>query len=76
MVKSVNELEEGLRTFVSEDNEYLSRMAKDDYDYQFLKEVIQSNLWKKHGKDPRVSRFLGLASTYLLWEKSSCVRTK
>jgi hypothetical protein len=37
-------------------------MAKDDYDYQFLKEVIQSNLWKKHGKDPRVSRFLGVAS--------------
>ncbi|CAB4035191.1 Hypothetical predicted protein [Paramuricea clavata] len=37
MVKSVNELEEGLRTFVSEDNEYLSRMAKDDNDYQFLK---------------------------------------
>ena len=56
MVKSVNELEEGLQTFVSEDNEYLSRMAKDDYDYQFLKEVIQRNLWKKHGKDPRVSR--------------------
>ncbi|CAB4014594.1 Hypothetical predicted protein [Paramuricea clavata] len=62
MVKSVNELEEGLRTFVSEDNEYLSRMAKDDNDYQFLKEVIQRNLWKKHGKDPRVSRFLGVAS--------------
>ncbi|CAB4042207.1 Hypothetical predicted protein, partial [Paramuricea clavata] len=64
MVKSVNELEEGLRTSVSEDNEYLSRMAKDVNcnDYQFLKEVIQSNLRKKHGKDPRVSRFLGIAS--------------
>jgi hypothetical protein len=37
-------------------------MTKDDYDYQFRKEVIQSNLWKKHGKDPRVSRFLGVAS--------------
>ncbi|CAB3989552.1 Retrovirus-related Pol poly from transposon [Paramuricea clavata] len=62
MVKFVNELEEGLRTFVSKDNEYLSRMAKDDNDYQFPKEVIQRNLWKKHRKDPRVSRFLGVAS--------------
>jgi hypothetical protein len=62
MVKCVNELEEGLRTFVSEDNEYLSRMAKDDNDYQFLKEVTQRNIWKKHGNDPRVSRLLEVAS--------------
>ncbi|CAB4003808.1 Hypothetical predicted protein [Paramuricea clavata] len=43
IVNSVNELEEGLRIFVSDNNEYFSRMAKDDNDYQFLKEVIQSN---------------------------------
>ena len=37
-------------------------MAKDDNVYQFLKVAIQSNLWKKHGNDPRVSRLLGVAS--------------
>ena len=62
MVRSVNELEEGLQTFVSESNEYLSRIAREDNDYQFLKEVIQNNLWKKHGKDQRIARFLGVTS--------------
>ena len=62
MVKSVNELEKGVQVFVCEDNEYLLKMSQDDNNYQFLKEVIQRNLWKKHGKDPRISRYLGVAS--------------
>ena len=62
VVKSVNELEDGLRTYVTKGNEYLSKVAKEDDDYMFLKEVIEGNLWKKYGKDPRISRFLGVAS--------------
>ena len=42
--------------------EYLSKVAKEDDDYVFLKEVIVGNLWKKYGKGPRISRFLGVAS--------------
>ncbi len=33
-----------------------------NYGDELLKEVIQKNLWKTHGKDPRISRFLGVAS--------------
>ena len=36
-------------------------MAKEDPEYKFLKEVIQNNLCKKLGKDPRVTRFFGVA---------------
>ena len=65
VVKSVNELEDGLRIYVTKGNEYLSKVAKEviEYDdYMFLKEVVEGNLWKKYGKDPRISRFLGVAS--------------
>ena len=61
-VKSVNELEDGLRTYLTKGNEYLSEVAKEDGDYMFLKEVIEGNLWKIYGKDPRISRFFGVAS--------------
>ena len=33
VVKSVNELEDGLRTYVTKGNEYLSKVAKEDDDY-------------------------------------------
>ena len=36
-VKSVNELEDGLRTYVTKGNEYLSKVAKEDDDYMFQK---------------------------------------
>ena len=65
MARAVNDSDEELQTFVSEkgsSDEYLCRMAREDNDYQFLKEVIQNNLWKKHGKDQRIARFLGVAS--------------
>ena len=62
VVKSVNELEDGLRTYVTKGNEYLSKVAKEDGDHMFLIEVIVGNLWKKYGKDPRISRFLRVAS--------------
>ena len=42
--------------------EYLSKVAKEDYGYMFLKEVIEGNLWKKYGKGPRILRFRGVAS--------------
>ena len=65
MARAVNESVEELQTFASEkgsSDEYLCRMAREDNDYQFLKEVIQNNLWKKHGKDQRIARLLGVAS--------------
>ena len=65
MARAVNKSDEKLQTFVSEkgsSDEYLCRMAREDKDYQFLKEVIQNNLWKRHGKDQRIARFLGVAS--------------
>ena len=65
MARAVNDSDEELQTFVSEkgsSDEYLCRMAREDKDYQFLKEVIQNNLWKKHGKDQRIARFWKVAS--------------
>ena len=65
IARAVNKSDEKLQTFVSEkgsSDEYLCRMAREDKDYKFLKEVIQNNLWKKQGKDQRIERFLGVAS--------------
>ena len=44
VVKSVNELEDGLQTYVTKGNEYLCKVAEEDDDYMFLKEAIEGNL--------------------------------
>lgn len=55
VVKTVSEMEQRLRTVIFQKNEYLSKMAKVDSDYQFLKEVMQNNLWKRYRNDGRMS---------------------